>query len=225
MSVVQTLEADAKKVWTFGVSHVVLIACLFVSLVGSVYLFDSRRADRADYAAQLAQQHEAQVVAANTTFQQQTQARIAELTATVAQLQAGQQVRVVQLATQQKTDATMAPTDLADRWEKLVPDSKVLPTPSGYMLDPSSGLKTVQSLEQVPILTANLADEVKIANSFQSEYKLEQAAHTSDNDTCKVQLATDATTLKAVKADARKSKWKWFIAGVVTGFIGRSAIK
>lgn len=225
MSVIQTVETDAKKVWAFGVSHLVLISLLFVSLVGSVYLFDSRRVDKADYAAQLAQQHEAQVVAANTTFQQQTQARIAELTATVAQLQSKQQVRNSQLATQQKTDESLAPTDLADRWEKLVPDSKVLPTPSGYILDSASGLETIQSLEQLPVLTANLADETQIANSFQSEYKLEQSAHISDNETCKVQLATDATVLKSVKADARKSKWKWFIAGVVTGFIGRSAIK
>lgn len=35
----------------------------------------------------------------------------------------------------------------------------------------------------------------------------------------------NAAEVKQLKADARKSRWHWFLAGLVAGFTGRSAIK
>lgn len=87
--------------------------------------------------------------------------------------------------------------------------------------------KSVIALVSVPVLQTenkNLADglakETTIANNNASSLDSEKKAHTSDNDTCKVDKDTLKAEIKDVKAQARKGKLKWFFIGLVTGFMG-----
>jgi hypothetical protein len=63
-----------------------------------------------------------------------------------------------------------------------------------------------------------------LANETQS-LQLEEEFHTSDVKALQAQIDTDKVELKAEKALARRSKLRWFAAGVVVGFVGRAFAK
>lgn len=136
------------------------------------------------------------------------------------------------LSKQQKTDATLPPTDLATRWMQLVPNM-----PSGgvkvssngdFDVTPAGSVATTQQLERVPTLTQELANETTeknnddqlIAKQSQSIIDLNGQVTglnkqiVDNNNVCQEQI-------KVVKDEARKSKRKWFVAGFVAGFLTR----
>ena len=55
------------------------------------------------------------------------------------------------LTKQQKTDATLPPTDLVARWNTLVPSANVTASPNGETLSNSGAVATVQQLEIIPV--------------------------------------------------------------------------
>ena len=136
------------------------------------------------------------------------------------------------LTKQQKTDASLPLPDLANRWTALVPQAKPTATPTGLAVDTPGAVATVQALEQVPaqqqelvnarqetandlsLLTASTG-QVKTLTDEVSGLRLENV---DEQKVCTAQIAV-------VKAEARKSKRRWFYAGVIVGFLGRSAIK
>jgi hypothetical protein len=133
------------------------------------------------------------------------------------------------LAKQQKTDAGLPPTELANRWLTLVPESKPTVITGGIMVPESGAVATVQNLEQVPVLRTQLENErtqlgntqalltastgqTTTLNQEISGLKLEAVDQTK---VCTAQVAE-------VKAAAAKSKRRWFLTGLVLGFLGRS---
>src|ERR1700678_873838 len=62
------------------------------------------------------------------------------------------------LAKQQKTDATLPPSDLVARWNPLVPPASTTVTPSGVTLPSAGAVATVQALEQVPVLQTEVSN-------------------------------------------------------------------
>ena len=123
----------------------------------------------------------------------------------------------------------MTPPQLATRWEGLVsakPGDIKVATDGNLEVTEPVALNTVEQLEQVPVLTLNLTNETYVAAANQQEAEKANALNsalvvqvgdlqttiTKDDAACKAQVAS-------VKADANKSKVKWFKIGFVTGFI------
>ena len=130
------------------------------------------------------------------------------------------------LAARQKTDATLPPNELANRWLTLVPtaDPITLDDKGGLRVSTSGAVATVQELEKVPVLTQELANETKIEEG-DAALLVARNAQVATLDTQIAGLNTKATLdakvytdqIAVVKAEARKSKLKWFAAGFVSG--------
>ena len=160
-----------------------------------------------------------------TALAAQVQARDAQL----VQLQA---TLVTALAQRQKTDATLPPTELVQRLNTLVPNASSTVTPTGVALPLAGAVVVVQQLETVPVLTSELsitneklanADKLIAAEGTQVDSLTAlvgglQAKSVDDAKVCSAQVAV-------VKAEARKGKRKWFIVGVVVGWVGRQLLK
>ena len=231
-------EQIISKVWTFDKTHVVLIVTLFLSLLGGVYLYDSRRAVQADARAAIAEATGQQADAANIKNQaalaaqlQALQDQNANLSKEVSSLEVTMATRDVALARQQQTVTNLPPIQIASKWQDLiaVPGS-VAVTNNGYSVTTPGAVATVQALMSVDTLKKDKADlqtenkdlTQKAANS-DAALGVETKAHQADNSTCKQDLATAAAVLKKTKADARRSKFRWFFAGLVTGIVGGHA--
>jgi hypothetical protein len=132
------------------------------------------------------------------------------------------------LTKQQKTDATLPPTDLVARWNSLVPSANVTVSTNGETLPNSGAVATVQQLEIIPVQQQELTNEqTLVANG--NTLAVAQAKQVTDLTAqvtgLKLQSIDDAKVCQAqiavVKADARKSKRRWFIAGFVAGIATR----
>ena len=141
------------------------------------------------------------------------------------------------LTAQQHKDATLPPTELVQRLNTLVPSAgaTVTPngvTPSGVVLPEAGAVATVQALESVPVLSTQLENERTQLGNTQSLL----TASTQQVTTLESQVSGLNLSLKdnqdvcnqqitVIKAEARRSKRRWFYAGVVLGFVGRQLLK
>jgi hypothetical protein len=136
------------------------------------------------------------------------------------------------LIKQQRTDASLPPSELANRWTVLVPQAKPVVTPTGIAVDTPSAVATVQALEETPALRAQLSNERTQLENAQKLIVDEgtQIATLNTLVTGKdALLADDAKVcdarVKVVKDAAAKSKRKWFYAGVAVGWLARQVVK
>ena len=136
------------------------------------------------------------------------------------------------LTKQQKTDATLPPTDLVARWNALVPQAAASVTSNGVTLPSTGAVATVQQLELVPAQHQELVNEqtlVANGNALVVAQTKQVTDLTAQVTGLKLQSVDDEKVCQAqiavVKADARKSKRRWFIAGWIVGFLSREAIK
>ena len=183
---------------------------------------------------------QAQVIAAQDASKNAAiAAQVAEDSAAFTALQAKMQAQAtaleqanIALATaltkQQKTDATLPPTDLVARWNTLVPSANVTASPNGETLSNSGAVATVQQLEIIPVQQETITnDQTLIANGnalavAQTKQVTDLTAQVTglnlqlvDNTkVCNAQIAV-------VKADARRNKRRYFIAGFVAGIATR----
>ncbi len=247
-----TLVSEIKKVelW-LNPLHIILIALLAVASLGGVYLYEAKRAEVAEANAkaqtvivQALKEAAASSAVQNAAQQAQSQATIEamklanqQLVTANQQLQTSNAQLVSKLGTQQKKDATLPPTDQAQRWTQLVP-AQVSVTPSGFSVDAAGGLATIQALEEIPIdrqrivnLSQELTnDEKQIANDSIS-LKAEQTAHASDvaNDQKKLAEANGETKkvnddFTVYKHKARKNYLKAFGIGFIAGIFAGHAL-
>jgi uncharacterized protein YecT (DUF1311 family) len=137
------------------------------------------------------------------------------------------------LTAQQKKDAALPIPQLVTRWIQLVPDAGVSVAANGTVSVSEVGAHaTVNELEKVPVLTTELANEKQVCSNTST---LLDAANgrvvtlNSQVDGLKLQSKDADNVCKAqiavVKADARKSKRRWFVIGFISGFVSRQAIK
>jgi|SRR5579859_673973 len=250
-TVATELAAIEKKVGLFfDPAHLILTGLLAIAIIFGVYHFVSRRADQADGRAAVAQavaKQAADDAAAsaktNTEFQAVTATQLAELQqARVALQQQNAQLAkaladsAAALKSAQTANVARNPNERAARWGVLVPGATVSPVASGgYTLDESSGLATLNALENLPIFTQKvatlsqqLAISQQISDSYAASLKKEQDAHKSDNDNNAKQL--DAANKKTgevqanydkLKNDCRKSKFKIAAIAYAAGFATR----
>ena len=132
------------------------------------------------------------------------------------------------LVKQQKTDATLPPTELVARLNTLVPQADATVTPTGVALPEAGAVATVQQLEQVPVLTQQLSDETQIASDtagLLAAANENRATLTDEISGLKLEAVDSAKVCTAqiavIKAEARKSKRRWFVAGFVAGIATR----
>lgn len=179
---------------------------------------------------QLDEQKKANVQTANQVQQaaivyQQT---ITALTQQNAQLATAISKRNQALTAQQGTDKTLPLPDLANRWQSIagLQPGDLTATQSGIVVSDIAARTTVEQLDRIPVLESDLVDTQNIADNNQRELDKANgligglnaqvvglAKQTTDQDNaCKAEVAS-------VKADAQKSKMRWFKAGVVVGFV------
>jgi hypothetical protein len=163
----------------------------------------------------------AQVTQQYAAIVQTLQAQNASLASSLAQRQAS-------LVVAQKTDTTLALPDLANRLKTIgnAPDGSVSASGGQILLTQPGAVAVTQTLETIPTLQADLKDTTATLQT--SEAARTQAntviadqgtqitglnlAITDQEKACTLQI-------KAVKAEARKSKLAWFKRGFITGFI------
>lgn len=156
----------------------------------------------------------------------QYQVLVQNLSQQNAQLAAAATNRTVVLQQQQETDKTLPMPDLGDRWTQLagLKQGDLTATTAGITVTPAGALDTVQELEQVPVLKANLADAQTQITNGQAELAkantvvTDQAKQIDGLNTELVdQKSADDKTLAAEKASARKGKLRSFFYGVGVG--------
>jgi hypothetical protein len=132
------------------------------------------------------------------------------------------------LTKQQKVDAALPPSDLAARWNTLVPNADVSITNGQATLPAAGAVATVQQLEIIPVQQEEITNEqTLVANgNALAVAQAKQVTDLTDQVTgLKLQSVDDAKVCQAqiaiVKADARKSKRRWFIAGFAAGIATR----
>jgi hypothetical protein len=198
-------------------------------------------AQQADANKQLAQQNAALAAQAEQDAAQ-LKALSDKLTAQNQQLANANVALASALAKQQKTDATLPPNELAQRWAQITPSMPaggVTVTPDNAMkVTPAGAVATVQQLEKVPVLQSELDNETTAKNnddqiiSQQGKSITDFAAQVTGLDNQITGLnkqivdnnAVCQEQIKVVKDQARKSKRRWFIIGYVAGFLTRQFI-
>jgi hypothetical protein len=211
---------------------VVLAALLIWGVVGKVDSAISAHDSRvlaADKAATQAQADKNAVLAqANAAMAAQATAQAAATAAANQQLEASNAALVSALAKQKATDAQLPPAELAARIETLasLPPASVVPAQNGYAVTAPAAVAIAQHLEIVPVLQAQLAntivektndekviaDDKKLVDGLNQQITGLGLQIGDQTKQCKAQVADEI-------AKARKSKLKWFKAGVVVGFV------
>ena len=179
---------------------------------------------QADKTAALAAQVEQQSV--------QYQALATKLDAQNAALVAANTQLATALAQRQKTDASLPPSELANRWTVLVPQAKPTVTPSGLAVDTPGAIATVVQLELIPVqqeTIKNVQQELGNAQGLLTASNGQVTTLNTEVGSLRVQITDNAKVcdarVKVVTDASRKSKRRWLYAGMVLGFIGRQLIK
>jgi hypothetical protein len=223
--------ADTSLTWIQ--KHERVVICLFV-IIPVLYLgnryFDGQSA-AADARNQAAQQVLQAQKEANAQTAQQVQAAQAQYQVLVGQMN-DQNARLTAqittlsqaLAARQKQDAALPLPDLALRQKALLNiSSGVTATPTGLLVSPSASVQTVQALEQLPVLKQSLADETTLADNRAKVLDSSQALVldlTKQVSGLNLQLTDSTNACKLQVAAVKKSRWKYFKMGAITGFVG-----
>ena len=133
------------------------------------------------------------------------------------------------LGGQRATDTQLPLSTLGNRLQTLgnAPLGSVSNTGTTVTLTQPATLAVVETLEAVPVLSANLTNETTIAQNEAAEInKANGALAAQVNQINSLQITlTDQTKqckldIAAIKKVNRKQKLDWFLRGVVTGFVG-----
>jgi hypothetical protein len=155
----------------------------------------------------------------------------AKVTAQDAALVQANIALVTALAKQQRTDATLPPTELVARMNTLVPAAGAAMTPTGVALPENGAVAVTQQLEEIPVQKQEIADltegsnnqllvitaantSIKDLNSLVSGLNLKAV---DDKNACNAEI-------KVVKDEARKRERKIAIFSAIFGFIIKGAL-
>lgn len=150
----------------------------------------------------------------------------AKLSAQNAKLAANISKRDAAVVKQQVDDQTMPVTDLATHWASLAgfDPSEIVTGPTTVSVTDAAARQTVEQLEKVPEMTANLKDETAVADNRQQEIDKADLLVGGLNSQVSALNLTVTDTQKAckadtalLKADARKKSRNWFVRGLIVG--------
>ena len=193
---------------------------------------DNANLQQAKVVAQV-QQEKNEALAAQVAQQAADMSKLqAQAQAQTAALEQERTVLLAALAQRQKTDASLPPSELVNRWYTLVPQAKPTVMPNGVALDNAGAVATVQQLELVPVQQKELVEIQQEKLSLQGLLTASAGQVATLNTLVAgkdVLLADNAKVcdarVKVVQAEARRSKRRWFVVGYVAGFLSRQAIK
>ncbi len=210
---------------------IIVALVLAVGTFGISKFFDVEAARKdAKYVAQeqiVANDQKNSAALASQTAQvtQQYAALVQALSAQNASLAASVAARNVVLTQQVIKNSTLPLPELLARWNMLA-GTTVTVSGDNAIVSVQDSRKTVDLLESVPVLTANLADQTKIAQNYQNELQKadllvndEYNQITGLNKQLTDQATANKTEVAAVKAEGRKNSMKWFKRGFGLGFI------
>lgn len=213
--------------FNFDHHHIILYAVAIALALGGVYLIESRIAAHAEDKAEAAQialavekDRSAQLEKVYQANQIERDKENAVFLQTIAQLQLNVKTQIIH-------DKALPPVELGKRIESVegfkegtisvdITGNLVVPVPVAQQIvgDLDQGKADAQTVVAQSGVIENLNKTVLDANGIIAEDKRVLAS----------QIETDKKELSLVKAKARKSKLRWFGAGVVVGFIGRKLV-
>lgn len=170
----------------------------------------------------------AAMATANAALAQQAQAQAAATAAANKQLEASNAALRDALANQRAIDAQLSPPELAVRIETLaaLPPNSVVPAPGGYTVAQPAAVSIAQTLETVSTQAGEIVNLKSELGNDKKQITAQDALVLGLNNQITglgLQIGDQTKQCKAevaaVKAEGRKSKVKWFKAGVVVGFI------
>jgi hypothetical protein len=193
---------------------------------------DNANLQQAKVAAQIQADKVAAVAEQVQQQAQQYQILATKLDAQNAALVAANTQLATALAQRQKTDATLPPSELANRWNTLVPQAGATVSPNGVTVTSNGAVTTVQQLEEVPVLQkqlGNTQDELKNAQQLLTASNGQVATLNAEVGSLHVQITDNAKVCDArVKVESdkvHKARRRWFVIGYVAGFLSRQYIK
>lgn len=242
------LVAAEKKLGAFlDPFHIILVVLLAAALLFGVYTFESGRVNvaeaksaAANAALVEAKKTAADEQAANKDLQAQKDAAIQQLNTANATLAAANskladamKAEAAALVNQKKTDVALPPAGQAARWQQLVPTAVVTPSPTGFEINQQGGVDTLLALEEVPVLTSELAQaNTQLDNDAQRiqndavVLQDEKDKHASDLkadgavlDESHKETAKVTQDFKTYKKKAHRNLIRAYVAGVVTGAV------
>lgn len=225
MATSETIVTAVEKDWKWLTTHLVLVGVLLASVAGAVYGVESLVAKHdeqvaAKYAAiatlanQQNQQFQTQVLAQMKALSDQNQ-QLANSNAQLAAALTQRQKVEVEIPKQVGTmTATQVATQLGGT---ATGDNVTLPLPAAQ-----TALTDVLLVPQLQSdkkdLQDQLTNETQIATNNKKLYDDEVVALTGEQKAHAADNKASATEITALKADARKSKLKWFGIGVLVGY-------
>jgi hypothetical protein len=229
MTISSDLQVAEKRIGVYlSAHHIVLYVLLAGTVLTGVYLIESKISSIADAKAAAAEQalavekdHSAQLAAAYAANQIQRDKENAQFLATIAQIQAQAKTQIV-------IDKTLPVKDTGHRIEDLTgfkqgaitfdsADDLIVPLPLGREI--------VARLDQGAADAQTVVKQDSVIKNLTATVNDENAIIVEDKKVLAATIEADAKVLSAEKAKARKSKLKWFGAGVVVGFLGRGFSK
>lgn len=228
---------ETEKTWLQKHERLIVVVLSIVALVFAYHLWINHSADVAEAKAQAAQkalqdQQDQNKTLANLVQQAQAQNQAianqmavqnAQITSAIAQ-----RAQATQAA--QQADHVMPLPDLANHWQTLLnlQPGEIQNTPSGLGVSAGAARTTVEQLETIPALKQDSSDKQAIINNKDTQItSLGNVTNTLQNQVVGLNAEIQdekkscQTQITSLKAQARKSKGKWFLAGVVVGYVGR----
>ena len=230
----QTITAKATADLAWLKTHIALLAIVIALVVGSVYGIDSMIAKHDAVAEARYSQILAQQTAQATALTDQLKTDEANWTQLSSQLNAQNQVQQQQIAARDKQISillskinTLQPPEIvADLQPKLHAGTATV-LPDGVKLDTEAARDVDKQITQGAVTAADLvstkielANETTLAVTANKNLSDAGAAVTALQKQNADQVQACAAEVKTIKAQARKSKIKFFLAGLVIGVIG-----
>lgn len=207
---------------------IALIIVVPVALLGNKALnkdYDAAvaREKSAEQTLQTQKEQTDKLAVQNRQAQQQYQILLGQVSADNKKLTAEMFQLSQTLAARQKQDAALSLPELASRWEFLIGTSGISSTENGLQASPEAARATVSNLESLPAIKQQLVDETTL--SLDKDKQIASLGGVVNGQNTEIagltiQLTDASKACQAQVAVARKSRWKYFKAGVAVGFIG-----
>lgn len=222
---IQGLEKKAGVLLT--AHHIVLYLALAACLTVGTYLVMSKvsdakeaRAQAAEAALAIEKDHSAQLAAAFAANEAQRQKDNAVFLASIAQIQSQTKVQIIH-------DKALPPPELGHRIETLTgfkQGTVTLDASQDLIVPLPLGQEIAARLDQGVADAATVVKQEGVIKNETATIADLNSIIVEDKKVLAEQIDADTKVLSAEKAKCRKSKFKWFGAGVVVGFVARRLV-
>jgi len=229
MTISSDVQAVEKRVGILiSTHHAVLYILLGIALLSGVYLFESKyasietaKANAAQQALAVEKDHSAQLASLYAANQAQRDKDNAAFFLSISQIQSQTKVQIVH-------DKALPAPDLGHRIETITgfkQNTITLDASQDLIVPLPLAVDIVTRLDQGIADAQTVVQQNGIIKNQAATITDQTAIIAEDKKVLTAQIETDAKVLKAEKANARKSKFRWFSAGFVVGFVSREMIK